>query len=431
MEFDARIGCPCIKTQAAASSLGQELVAAHCVLKFRNADIGCLVKYGWEWFMHSQHFSGSRFQKMFQSNNRTRGFTLVELLVVIAIIGVLVALLLPAIQAAREAARRSDCLNRIRQIALASHNYESAKKRIPPHVELPKAPGTYTNGIGVQAQLLPFMEQQNMVSLVDYTNHWRDGAQNAIAIRTPLPFLRCPSASSSEWNNMVLNVAGSSPEENQLRCHYVGNMGARPGPNEDGTNGLGCPTAGGSRGGGGAWGYPESSYTQRVCILRGGGSGGTSINGVIFPASDIHFGHVSDGTSNTIMFGEMSWDVGPQAAWLIGSGSKDGTSREAQISSAHGVVFNAKNIRYAPNSGKTSEPDGTMLAGKTEDNGTSNTPTGYTSSTDESLGSNHPGGCHVVMTDASGRFISDDIDVVAVLRPMASRNSGDVYQAPQ
>ena len=62
-----------------------------------------------------------------------RGFTLVELLVVIAIIGVLVALLLPAIQAAREAARRSDCINRMRQIVLAAHNYECANKRIPSH----------------------------------------------------------------------------------------------------------------------------------------------------------------------------------------------------------------------------------------------------------------------------------------------------------
>jgi prepilin-type N-terminal cleavage/methylation domain-containing protein len=360
-----------------------------------------------------------------------RGFTLVELLVVIAIIGVLVALLLPAIQAAREAARRTDCLNRIRQIALASHNFESAKKKIPPHVEIPKTTGVYTNGIGVQAQLLPFMEQQNMVSLVDYTSHWRDGAQNAAAIRTPLPFLRCPSGSTNELTFMTINP--NVAEENQLRCHYVGNMGARPGPNEDPLlDSSGCTPPGGSRGSSG-WGYPESSYTQRVCSTKGSSnsSGGTAINGVIFPASDIDFGDVSDGTSNTIMFGEMSWDVGPQAAWLIGSSSKDGTDRNSQITSAHGVVFNAKNIRYAPNSAKTSEPDGTARAGVAEDNGADHIADGYVESTEESLGSNHPGGCHIVMTDASGKFISDDIDVVAVLRPMASRNSGDVFQAPQ
>ena len=76
-----------------------------------------------------------------------RGFTLVELLVVIAIIGVLVALLLPAIQAAREAARRSDCINRIRQIALAAHNYESAKRKVPPHVEVPLNEGVETTAV--------------------------------------------------------------------------------------------------------------------------------------------------------------------------------------------------------------------------------------------------------------------------------------------
>src|SRR6201999_1250612 len=94
-------------------------------------------------------------------------FTLVELLVVIAIIGVLVALLLPAIQAAREASRRADCINRLRQITLAAHNYESNKKRIPPHVELPPKEGVETTGLGVQARLLPFMEQQSVRTLVD------------------------------------------------------------------------------------------------------------------------------------------------------------------------------------------------------------------------------------------------------------------------
>jgi hypothetical protein len=234
--------------------------------------------------------------------------------------------------------------------------------------------------------------------------------------------------SSSEWNNMVLNVAGAVPEENELRCHYVGILGARPGPNENGQNGSGCGPPGGSRDGGGAWGFPESSYTQRSCITRSEGSGGTAINGVIFPASDIDFGDITDGTSNTIMFGEMSWDVGPQAPWLIGSGSKDGTTRDAQISSAHGVVYNAKNIRYAPNERKHNEPSGVEDPAKSSIPVTS--PGGYVPLTDESLGSNHPGGTHVVMGDGSGIFINDDIDVEKVYRRMASRNSGDVYERP-
>ena len=116
------------------------------------------------------------------------GFTLVELLVVIAIIGVLVALLLPAIQAAREAARRSQCLNNVRQMSLAAANYESGHKRFPPGRQLPNwvlisgVPSTgHTNYAGVTATntkstgfrsvhlwLLPYMEQQNIYSAIDF-----------------------------------------------------------------------------------------------------------------------------------------------------------------------------------------------------------------------------------------------------------------------
>jgi prepilin-type N-terminal cleavage/methylation domain-containing protein len=343
-----------------------------------------------------------------------RAFTLVELLVVIAIIGVLVALLLPAIQAAREAARRTDCINRIRQLALAAHSYESAKKALPPHVDIPGDSRQECNGLGIQAKLLPYMEQQNVQNLVDQKLHWREG-RNSIALRTPLPFLRCPSGKPVELTSVMISSAGTTNEDNALRCHYVGNMGARPGPNEDGTAGTGCPPTGG-----GVFKYPETTYTQKGCVTRAEGSGSAAINGVLYPVSNLNIGDVTDGTSNTILFGEMSWDVGPQAPWIVGSASRNcatpNCTRDTQTSSAFGVIHNAKNVRWAINAENFTNEDGSANA--------RNVPL-----TDTSFGSYHPGGCHVAMTDASARFLRDETDVVGVLRPMASRASEDVYNA--
>src|SRR3970040_1892893 len=94
-------------------------------------------------------------------------FTLVELLVVIAIIGVLIALLLPAIQAAREAARRTQCSNNLKQIGVALHNYQSATSRFPPVTGLPL--GQTFEPWSAQARLLPYLEQVNLVNLIDWT----------------------------------------------------------------------------------------------------------------------------------------------------------------------------------------------------------------------------------------------------------------------
>ena len=91
----------------------------------------------------------------FNSQINRRAFTLVELLVVIAIIGILVGLLLPAVQAAREAARRMQCSNNVRQIVLATHNYESAYKQIPSFCA---SVGSNAGNFSIQSSLLPFME---------------------------------------------------------------------------------------------------------------------------------------------------------------------------------------------------------------------------------------------------------------------------------
>jgi prepilin-type N-terminal cleavage/methylation domain-containing protein len=129
----------------------------------------------------------SRTQKQ---SNLNRGFTLVELLVVIAIIGVLVALLLPAIQAAREAARRSQCVNNLKQIGIAVQNYHDARKVVPVSarpVGLTDAPR-----IAAITHMLPYFEQVQLRQQFDLTKNWGH-ADNRTVVNTPISTLQCPS----------------------------------------------------------------------------------------------------------------------------------------------------------------------------------------------------------------------------------------------
>jgi prepilin-type N-terminal cleavage/methylation domain-containing protein/prepilin-type processing-associated H-X9-DG protein len=121
-----------------------------------------------------------------------RGFTLVELLVVIAIIGILVALLLPAIQAAREAARRSQCVNNLKQYGLALQNYLSSNKSFPTGWEVRKAPtGYFANA---NTKLLPYFEETSLHGLYDQKEAWYD--QRPEVGSTVIPVFKCPSTNS-------------------------------------------------------------------------------------------------------------------------------------------------------------------------------------------------------------------------------------------
>lgn len=148
---------------------------------------------------------------------KRRGFTLIELLVVIAIIGVLIALLLPAVQQAREAARRIQCTNNLKQLGLAIHNYESSHSMLPPTCTFNLA--TVGNDFSMKAHLLPYLELQNLFNATNYRNAYNSAINGTVTSSTVATFL-CPSDANK--NNRVM--ASFSP--NMFgECNYGNNIG--------------------------------------------------------------------------------------------------------------------------------------------------------------------------------------------------------------
>lgn len=126
-----------------------------------------------------------------RNGGRTAAFTLVELLVVIAIVGILIAMLLPAVQQVREAARRTQCANRLRQLALAVLHYETAHSHFPTSFDV--EPGEIKRGSwSIHAKLLPLMEQSNANALIDFETDWHDQIETGVHTLS-VPTLSCPS----------------------------------------------------------------------------------------------------------------------------------------------------------------------------------------------------------------------------------------------
>ena len=334
-----------------------------------------------------------------------RGFTLVELLVVIAIIGILVALLLPAIQAAREAVRRADCVNRMHNMGIAAHNFHDSNKHLPHHgggklvatTRTPNPDPMGTSGISSQAQLLPYMEDAAVVNLVDKGVHWR--GQDISVKTTPLPFYKCPSQNAVEFTDIL---ASGRYEDSPLRCHYFAIFGAKPDSCGRGSG----PTAFDNLP------PPQDTYTMIGCNIAIGrnNSGGMANNGALYWDSDLPFKRITDGLSHTIMYGECSWDAGINMTWLAAS---DNATLDAGD-----WIFNGKNIANPINS-LAWLPDWTTT-----------TPPVAVDYHDVSLGSKHPGGCNVLMCDGSVSFLSENMEL-ATLKALASRASGEVIASSQ
>jgi prepilin-type N-terminal cleavage/methylation domain-containing protein/prepilin-type processing-associated H-X9-DG protein len=203
---------------------------------------------------------------------RRHGFTLIELLVVIAVISVLVALLMPAVQQAREAARRAQCRNNLRQLGLALQNYHTTSNVFPPgYVSGAPYPAT-SNGWGWVAQLLPQLDQGPLFNSINFSLPI-EHAQNATAVATVMPFLLCPTDLTGAH---VIEIADASNNVLIPRAgilSYAGTVG------DDS-----CDT---------------DAFTA---------------NGIFYRNSRVRIGDILDGVSNTVIAGERAF-ANVEGAW--------------------------------------------------------------------------------------------------------------------
>ena len=301
-----------------------------------------------------------------------RGFTLVELLVVIAIIGVLVALLLPAVQAAREAARRMSCSNNLKQIGLALHNYHGAHRVFPPgwmQASTPDVDGGFGERWSWMVFILPHLEQSAVYDPLNV----RDGRQ-------PIPLADDPRA------QVVLSVylCPSDPGGNFNESYPDPNGNFYPKSNYPGVHGRG-----------------EAVSTQ----IRGQ-------NGLFGKASRVRFADILDGSSNTFAVGE-----------------RDARSRGQGVFGTLGDPFRhaAVWIRATPRPGSITPTTqhGRSVAGVCTDiPGSTRRLNGASS---RAFGSAHVGGAHFQMADGSVRFVSESIDPVTYGR-LAHRSDGKAVE---
>ena len=315
------------------------------------------------------------------------GFTLIELLVVIAIIAILIALLLPAVQQAREAARRTQCKNNLKQIGLAMHNYMSTWAE-----SIPNAGGTltgYPNDHSPLAKLLPYADQANLQSLVDFNIQMGHPAIADLPVelhevaKTVIPMFLCPSDPAPSVNDIP----------------------TRPGVKYAGTNYAMNQSDG----------VLTTPNNQVHPIFPG--------NGLCWIGANLKMRDITDGTTNTLAFAESTRGNGTR---VTNSNPIENALTYRRLVS--GDVYTGSHSEW--DSGRLttwlrgSVPEGPVMNGYY----TPNDKTG-----DAILGSSkitaarsyHTGGINAVLCDGSVRFISDSIDLT-LYRGLWTRSGGEV-----
>ncbi len=342
---------------------------------------------------------------------RRYGFTLIELLVVIAIIGILIALLLPAVQKVREAANRMKCANNLKQMVLAAHNYESTNGSFPPGAGvLPDLPSGYpdsgTQRPSPQALILPFIEQANKYNQFDF----RYDVNTATSPPAPPSHImaRYQDVATFICPSEVSTAAYSPAGEPYGRSNYFANIGATASPTNK------SPDTGGIF-------YVEFTNTQWSHGNRSGA---------------VRIADISDGTSNTAMFSEIRRGnlaggktstmspVDPQDVRLVGTMSGvDLTTPPETCNATSGTAYTYAGLEYFRSFAFTSFYTHTV-------------PPNYSGGDCTDLNdvhlaarSYHSGGVNVGLCDGSVRFVTNSVDLTT-WRRLGARGDGGVVDLP-